>query len=410
MARTSLNVWSLLSAVALVVGVSGPAHAGFEWIAPPAPAVAVTPENSAAAPSMPAMPRDKVEVLDVPLLEPVAPQTETRMIMPPNSLSSAPIGMQAATPHERPATVPARQRPPLSEMQKEAMAPAVASAPLAAPVLSEPAAVQAAPVLAEAVGFGSDIPLVLAMRQIVPPDYAFSFDPAIDQGARVTWNGGKPWDQVLNEALLPLQAVAYIDGKTVRVMPVSAQRLPERVVADLPSPMQAAPMMTEPTPQTPAQEVYVRRTTGSERSFWSRLKFWDSSDEEMPKKEVVVRNPAPLHHAPTPLVPVETGVPNTATSVAPQGSGQTPTFWQAERGDSLKNVLETWADEAGVRLYWVALQDYPLPAAIRVEGSFTDAVTKVLSSYGESGSRPVGRLHPNLPDGPAALIIEPVSG
>lgn len=50
-------------------------------------------------------------------------------------------------------------------------------------------------------GFGSDIPLVLVLNQIVPAEYSYSFDGSVDQGMRVSWNGGKPWNIVLKEAL-----------------------------------------------------------------------------------------------------------------------------------------------------------------------------------------------------------------
>jgi hypothetical protein len=82
-------------------------------------------------------------------------------------------------------------------------------------------------------------------------------------------------------------------------------------------------------------------------------------------------------------------------------------FWQAEKGDSLKNVLSTWSDSAGVELYWVSTQDYTLPQAVRTHGNYTEAVTEILASYGDTtAQRPLGRLHPNLPTGPSVLVIE----
>jgi hypothetical protein len=85
-------------------------------------------------------------------------------------------------------------------------------------------------------------------------------------------------------------------------------------------------------------------------------------------------------------------------------------YWQAEKGDSLRNVLQSWSDDAGVRLYWVPSADYKLPDAIRLQGSYTDAVTQILGAYNDAPARPVGRLHPNLPMGPSVLIIEPSNG
>jgi len=430
MARFNLITGLAVSAL-MIAGSPLAAQAGFEWVAPPVQAPAVTPE--AVTPAMPAMQRDHVEVMDMPVTMPETMVESPGMIMPPNSLSSTPVA-EASNEAQ-----PIRRRPPLSAVQENMISSPptmMESTPLAAPMMTDTDVVISAvsapkqeSAYADAIGFGSDIPLALAMRQIVPPEYAFSFDPAIDQGARVTWNGGKPWNEVLSDSVSSLGAGIEIQGQTVRVMPREIiAALPERDVADVPAPI-APSMLTEPSaPTQPAPEVYVRRETDSGESFWSSLKFWGDKKPAVPQqREVVVRNPAPMNHAPTPILPTEirpvepamsepvmlSQAPGTVTSrdmAQPATLGGGIEFWQAERGDSLKNILQTWADDAGVKLYWVSVDDYNLPASIRVEGSFTDAVTKALSAFGDTAPRPVGRLHPNLPAGPAVLIVEPVTG
>lgn len=64
-------------------------------------------------------------------------------------------------------------------------------------------------------GFGSDMPLALALSQIVPADYAYSFRGNVNPGQRVSWSGGKPWNVVLNDALKSLNLKAIVSGKTV---------------------------------------------------------------------------------------------------------------------------------------------------------------------------------------------------
>ncbi len=66
-----------------------------------------------------------------------------------------------------------------------------------------------------AVGFAKDIPLVMALRQIVPAQYAFSFSDGINPGVLVSWNGGKPWDVVLNDILIPLNYDLLIQDNIV---------------------------------------------------------------------------------------------------------------------------------------------------------------------------------------------------
>ena len=48
-------------------------------------------------------------------------------------------------------------------------------------------------------GFGRKVPLALALQQIVPPNYRYSFDYGVDAGQRVSWTGGKPWKAVVTD-------------------------------------------------------------------------------------------------------------------------------------------------------------------------------------------------------------------
>jgi len=52
-------------------------------------------------------------------------------------------------------------------------------------------------------GFGKNLPLVLALNQIVPSGYAYAFSQEVDPGTIVSWEGGKSWTAVLEEMLAP---------------------------------------------------------------------------------------------------------------------------------------------------------------------------------------------------------------
>jgi hypothetical protein len=75
---------------------------------------------------------------------------------------------------------------------------------------------------AEAVGFGRDLPLALALSQLVPPDYSYSFAQNVDAGTNVSWQGGKPWDEVLNDMLSPSGLRAEIRGRDVMIKPANS--------------------------------------------------------------------------------------------------------------------------------------------------------------------------------------------
>lgn len=72
---------------------------------------------------------------------------------------------------------------------------------------------------AEAIGFGRDLPLALALSQVVPPEYTYAFGTDIDAGSNVSWQGGKPWNEVLNDMLASQNLRAVISGTQVTIVP-----------------------------------------------------------------------------------------------------------------------------------------------------------------------------------------------
>ena len=75
--------------------------------------------------------------------------------------------------------------------------------------------VSAGPPVAQ--GFGAQVPLAFAARQIVPPGIRVTFGPGVDQAAPVDWRGGRRWDDVLRAALAPLSLRATPGGRTVSI-------------------------------------------------------------------------------------------------------------------------------------------------------------------------------------------------
>jgi len=74
-------------------------------------------------------------------------------------------------------------------------------------------------------GFGSGVPLALALRQVVPPDYAFSFDPGMhaQMGKPVSWDGaGRPWPVVAGGKLAPPGPSVRIRGRVAVIGPTGS--------------------------------------------------------------------------------------------------------------------------------------------------------------------------------------------
>ncbi len=53
-------------------------------------------------------------------------------------------------------------------------------------------------------GFGDQVPLRFAIRQIVPPAVKVTYGPGASPDALVDWKGGQGWNRVLSRAVHPL--------------------------------------------------------------------------------------------------------------------------------------------------------------------------------------------------------------
>lgn len=53
-------------------------------------------------------------------------------------------------------------------------------------------------------GFGDQVPLAFACRQILPSSVSVTYGPGADPGMIVTWKGGDTWPHVLEAAIKPL--------------------------------------------------------------------------------------------------------------------------------------------------------------------------------------------------------------
>lgn len=66
-------------------------------------------------------------------------------------------------------------------------------------------------------GFGKQVPLAFAVRQIVPAPVKVSFGPGTDAAALVDWQGGRQWPAVLRDAVQPLGLRVTVRGNAVSI-------------------------------------------------------------------------------------------------------------------------------------------------------------------------------------------------
>lgn len=235
---------------------------------------------------------------------------------------------------------------------------------------------------AEVSGFGSDVALALALRQVVPPEYSFSFAKGVNPGYRVSWNGGKAWNEVVGEMIAPLGLAYEIRGNTVVI------RKADDAVMSAPAPGKSA---SSAVPMAPA---------ASEDAF----------PAQQPRREKPQQTAA-LQGRPESRVETAAGDEFLATPQKPQtmqissidnADPDAPRIWEAKQGASLKDVLSQWSAEAGIDLVWKAQQDYKVDSGVLINGTFPNAV-KVLFLH---GLNPAASPRHNLSAAGDSLVIE----
>ena len=66
-------------------------------------------------------------------------------------------------------------------------------------------------------GFGNQVPLFFAVKQIVPSMFRVIYRNGVDQNLAVAWVGGRPWNQALSTALRQHGLHMVLIGRTVTI-------------------------------------------------------------------------------------------------------------------------------------------------------------------------------------------------
>lgn len=75
------------------------------------------------------------------------------------------------------------------------------------------------------------MPLALALRQIVPPHYAFSFGKGVNPGTLISWEGGRAWNKTLQDALAKIDVAFTTQDHTLSLRTVTSAA-PNAIIDD----------------------------------------------------------------------------------------------------------------------------------------------------------------------------------
>ncbi|MEJ0061702.1 MAG: TcpQ domain-containing protein [Alphaproteobacteria bacterium] len=456
----------LLSLALGIIGVTlmcGTAQAGFQWVTP-------LEEAPAAVPLAPApVPAPVEDVPAVPLAPAPADQAalpapmQLPEVSPPAAASPVASSPQALAPMEplplepMAAVASPVPLPPIEPSPIEPSAPLSVPPPELAPTLAAdvppPLPVDQGPAI---VGFGKKIPLTVALKQILPPDYGFALEQGIDNSTSVDWQGGKPWRTVLNDALTGAGLSAQEEGKIVKIaraglggktgvhaasaaplevpaplpvaeLPTEAPPVPSAAAAatpagsDMPAPVAGAPpeamMVPLPPLETPATAAALPPVVDDSMIAAAAapalaadapppLPPVEPAPASVPPAKDAVDAVQPITAAPPSDAPPVTGSVVTPSPLTPATQAAPAEAWKAEPGDQLRAVIKKWSERANVELVWATEYDYPIQASVNFSGSFEDAVRNLLSGFVDAKPQPFGRLHDNPTAGQRILVIE----
>lgn len=207
-------------------------------------------------------------------------------------------------------------------------------------------------------GWGNQVPLSLALKQVVPANWAVDFS-GLDENKIVSWSGDKPWPAVLSRIGSVYGFASKIDWTQKKVSVYSVDNTPAVVVAktvvEAPKTVLEAPVVVTTTETKTVVEapVVVRK--------------------EVETVSTVVRKE--VEQAPVVVAPVVVK----AEAVGPKMHSLIP-------GRSLRENIEIWAQEEGWTVVWEGA-DYPVVAKASFAGRFDEIggpIDTVISAYDSS--------------------------
>lgn len=240
-------------------------------------------------------------------------------------------------------------------------------------------AVMPAPVLAQDAGFGTDIPLSLAVKQIVPDGYKVQIAPGVDANVPVSWKEGGGWKQAIVGAAKGAGYTAVVGADTVRISKSGGAKIE---VAESVEPQVA------PTGKAQARKEAVERARRapparvSERPRRERVVHQRRVRSEVIEEDTVsgggfVMVPPRVARVSQSVEVVDAkgraGGP-AKVAIAPRAE------WIVREGENLQSVLRDWSSKEGWKMVWESEFRYQIASAAKFDGDFVQATSELVRS------------------------------
>ncbi len=106
-------------------------------------------------------------------------------------------------------------------------------------------------------GFGNNLPLVMAVRQIIPQNKPYAFAKDVDLSTLVSWKGGATWQETLDQIIAEQGLRISYDADAIRIGKQNNQQVAAAIKVDpdpvetlsiVEPPQEKAPVIQEPVP------------------------------------------------------------------------------------------------------------------------------------------------------------------
>jgi hypothetical protein len=216
-------------------------------------------------------------------------------------------------------------------------------------------------------GFGEDIPLESAAKQIVPDGWRVDFGSGVDKSAKVSWSSASDWKDALSSAAAKRGYQVQYGNSSVIVTKGGR-------VASAPN---ASNRKSASTSSRPAYAGPRKEAVGGTRSRkQSTAEVRETRSDAVGGGGFVI----------TPIKGEKSargGSEWREYKAGKDGGEEAPASnsLRVNEGDSLRAVLNAWAEKNGWKLVWKSEFNYPIAASANFEGDFVQATTSLIKAF-----------------------------
>jgi len=287
---------------------------------------------------------------------------------------------------------------------------------------------------------GKDTPIGLAPPMLGPQGYRYVLE-GVNPTTQIAWQAGPDWQQVVRDAIAPHDLVMAVSGPIVRIRP----RILDQALQGKPSGANFDTSGATAPADGAAKAVWVGakgQKLSEVLAAWGAIENvnidYDLKDDPVLDQDIRVEGsfdealksllnqtagadkpPVAVYQSPTVpedgAKPAAPDAPAPATADKPAAPDKSApekaapkakkAVWRGLEGAKLSDVLKEWGRTADVDVLWLMDQSFELKKTIKFEGTFEEAVVKLLAQFEKDDVRPVAQLNRDPDDERSTLIV-----